>query len=165
VKQRCLQRINLLKSVAGVSWGTSIFHLVCFCYIGVSLATRQWPGHTCYCLNAFSIEHCGYQNSLRVLSGILPLRHRLFYLNFRYLVNTFQKNGHLLRDRLEKLYDLSPQKCLIALHEVSGLDIQPEVGFTRHELEPILSSPRVNRHMEVALSGAHVDMYMLLHSN
>jgi hypothetical protein len=73
-------------------------------------------------------------NSLGVLSGIPPLRHRFFHLNFKYLVNTFQKNGHPLRDRLEKMYDLSPQKCLIPFHEVSGLDIQPEVGYTRHEL-------------------------------
>jgi hypothetical protein len=103
-------------------------------------------------------------NSLGALSGILPLRHILFYHNFRYLVNTFQKNGHPLRDRLEKLYDLSPQKCLIPFHEVSGLDIQPEVGYTRHELGAILSTPRVNRHMEVALSGAHADMYLIVAS-
>jgi hypothetical protein len=52
-------------------------------------------------------------NSLGVLSGIPPLRHKMFYHNFRYLVNTFQKNGHPLRDKLEKLNDLGPQKCLI----------------------------------------------------
>jgi hypothetical protein len=101
-------------------------------------------------------------NSLEVLSGISPLRHRLFYLNFRYLVNTFQKKGHPLRDKLEKLNDLSPQKCLIPFHEVSGLDIQPEVGYTRHDLGAILSTPRVNRHMEVALFGVHADMYPIV---
>jgi hypothetical protein len=74
-------------------------------------------------------------NSLGVLSGIPPLRHRLLYLKFRYLVNTFQKNGHPLHDKLEKLNDLSAQKCLIPFHEVNRLDIQPEVGYTRHELE------------------------------
>jgi hypothetical protein len=52
-------------------------------------------------------------NSLGVLSGIPPLRHRMFYLNFRYLVNTFQKNGHPFRDKLEKLNDLGSQKFLI----------------------------------------------------
>jgi hypothetical protein len=50
--------------------------------------------------------------SLGYLSRIPPLRHRLFYLNFRCLVNTFQKNGHPLHDKLEKLNDLSPQKSL-----------------------------------------------------
>jgi hypothetical protein len=64
VMRICLQRINLLKSVAGVSWGS--IYLVCFCSIGVSLAlfwntlqfaTQEWPRHICYCLNAFSIEH------------------------------------------------------------------------------------------------------------
>jgi hypothetical protein len=98
-------------------------------------------------------------NSLAVLSGIPPLQHRLFYLNYRYLANTFQENGHSLRDRLEKLNDLSSQKCLIPFHEVNGLDIQPEIGYTRHELEAILSNSRVNRHKEDALSGVHADVY------
>jgi hypothetical protein len=80
----------------------------------------------------------------------------------RYLVDTFQKNGHPLRDKLEKLNDLSPQKCLIPFYEVSGLDIQPEVGYTRHELEAILNTPRVNRYMEVGLSGVHADMYPIV---
>jgi hypothetical protein len=53
----------------------------------------------------------------------------LNFHNFSIRVdNTFQKNGHSLRDRLKKWNDLSPQKCLIPFHEVSELDIQPEVG-------------------------------------
>jgi hypothetical protein len=39
---------------------------------------------------------------------------------------------------------------------ISGLD---EVGYTRHELRAILSTPRVNSHVENALSGVHADMY------
>jgi hypothetical protein len=101
-------------------------------------------------------------NSLGTLSGIPPLRHRMFYLNFRYLVITFPKNGHPLRDKLEKLNDLSPQKCRTPFHEVSGLDIQPEIGYAGHELGAILSTPRVNRHMEVAFSGVHADMYPIV---
>jgi hypothetical protein len=85
-----------------------------------------------------------------------------FYLNFSYLVNIFQKNGHPLRDKLEKLNGLNPQKCLIPFHEVSGLDIQPEVGCMRHELGAILSTPRVNKHMEIALSSVHADMYPII---
>jgi hypothetical protein len=65
-------------------------------------------------------------------------------------------------DMLEKLNGLSSQKCLIPLHEVSWLDIQPKVGYTRHELGAILSTPRVNRHMEIALSGIHADMYPII---
>jgi hypothetical protein len=99
-------------------------------------------------------------NSLGVL--IPPLRHRFFYPNFKYLVNTLQKNGHPLRDKLEKPNDLSPQKCLIPFHEVSGLDIQPELGYTRHKFGAILSTPEVNRHMEIALSGVHADMYPII---
>jgi hypothetical protein len=129
VRRRCLQRINLLKSVAGVSWGM----------------------HTSCMLLLYS--------SLGVLSGVPPLRHRLFYLNFRYLVNTFEKNRHPLRDNLEKLNGLGLQKCLIPFHEVSELDIQPEVGYTRHELGAILSTPRINRHTKIAISGVHADMY------
>jgi hypothetical protein len=64
--------------------------------------------------------------------------------------------------KLEKLNDLSPQKCLIPFHEVIGLDIQPEVGYTRHELGAILSILRVNRNMEVVLSSFHADMYPIV---
>jgi hypothetical protein len=77
-------------------------------------------------------------------------------------ISICKKNGHPLRDKLEKLNDLTPQKCHIPFHEVSGLDIQPEVDYTRHELGAILSTPRVNRHMEVALYGAHSDMYPII---
>jgi hypothetical protein len=83
-------------------------------------------------------------NSLGVLIGIPPLRHRLFYLNFRYFVNTFQKNRHPLRDKLEKLNNLSPQKYLIPFHEGSGLDVQPD--------------RQTNTHMEIALSSVLADI-------
>jgi hypothetical protein len=43
-----------------------------------------------------------------------------------------------------------------------GATPKPEVGYTRHELGAILSTPRVNRHMEVALSGVHADMYPIV---
>jgi hypothetical protein len=97
--------------------------------------------------------------SLGVLSGIPLLRNRMFYLNFKYLVNTFQKIRYPLRDKLDKLNDLSPQKCLIPIHKSVGWF---EVGYTRHELGAILSTSRVNRHMEVALSGVHADMYPIV---
>jgi hypothetical protein len=34
--------------------------------------------------------------------------------------------------------------------------------YTRHELVAILSTPRVNRHMEIALSGVHAYMYPIV---
>jgi hypothetical protein len=40
--------------------------------------------------------------------------------------------------------------------------MQPEVGYTRDELGAILSTPRVNRHMEVEVSGVHADMYPIV---
>jgi hypothetical protein len=44
------------------------------------------------------------------------------------------------------------------------VDIQPDihVGYTRHELGAILSTLRVNRHMEVAVSSVHTDMYPIV---
>jgi hypothetical protein len=52
-------------------------------------------------------------------------------------------------------------------HEVSELDTQPEVGYTRHELGAILSTPRVNRHMvftPICLQSLlHSDIERVLH--
>jgi hypothetical protein len=128
-------------------------YLVCFCSLIDSVLEY---GSVCYAgmakTHMLLLERIHYRalristTVLGVLSGIPWLRHRLFYLNFRYVVNTFQKNGHPLRDKVGKLNDhLSPQKSLIPFHDVSGLDILPEVGYTRHELGAILSIPRVNR--------------------
>jgi hypothetical protein len=135
----------------------------------VSLALFWIIGSVCYAgmakTHVLLLERIQYRAlSLGVLSGVPPLQHRLFYLNFRYLLNIFQKNGHPLRDKLKKLNGLSSQKCLIPFHEVSGLDIQPEVGYTRHELGAILSTPRINRHTDIALSGFHADMYPIIAS-
>jgi hypothetical protein len=60
-----------------------------------------------------------------------------------------------------KMGTQSPQKCLIPFHEVNGLDIQPEVSYTGHELGAILSAPGINRHMEAAL----LCIELLLRSN
>jgi hypothetical protein len=65
-------------------------------------------------------------NSLEVLGGIPPLEHRMLYLNYRYLVSTFQKVGHP-RSRLELLYMLNPKKCLTTFREVADLGFVHDV--------------------------------------
>jgi hypothetical protein len=52
-------------------------------------------------------------------------------------------------------------KCVIPFNEVSELDIQSEVGYTKHELGAILSTLRVNRLMEVALSSVLSSKFVL----
>jgi hypothetical protein len=42
------------------------------------------------------------------------------------------------------------------------LKLATEVGYTRHELGAILSTPKVNRHMEFALFGIHAGMYPIV---
>jgi hypothetical protein len=170
VQQRCLQRMNLLKSVASVSWREhsscmlllyrdligSILEYDSVCYAEMAKTQMLLLVRIQYQALRISmgLMRSKPNNSIWVLSGIPPVRHRLFYLNFRYPVNTFQKNLHPLRDNLENLNGLSPQKCLIPFHDVSGLDIQSEIGYT----------PRVNKHMEIAFSGVHANMYPIIAS-
>jgi hypothetical protein len=133
VKRKCLQRNNLLKSVVGVSWGAHLYGMLLL-YSGLIDSVLEY-GSVWYAgmtrTHMLLLERIQYRalriimgllgstlnNNIGVLSGTPPLRHRLFYLNFRNLVNTFQKNGHSLHARLKKLNDLSPQKCLIPFHE------------------------------------------------
>jgi hypothetical protein len=84
-------------------------------------------------------------NSLGMLSGISSLEHRMLYLNYRYLVNTFQKVDHTLRSCLEPLNRLNPKKCLTAFREVADFGTGHEAGFTRHSFEAMVSSPVLNR--------------------
>jgi hypothetical protein len=71
-------------------------------------------------------------NCLGVLSGIPSLAERFEYLNFRYLVATFCRLGHPLRERLEVLEALNIGRCIKGYSDVLSLDIVPSESFTRH---------------------------------
>jgi hypothetical protein len=140
------------------------------CYAGMARTHMLLLERIQYRALRISIGLMGFtpNNSLGVLRGA----HRYdtdCVILISDTLSTFLKNGHPLRDKLEKPNGLSPQKCLIPFHEVSGLDIRPEVGYTRHEQVAILSTPRVNRHMEIIRIRFPVFMPIciqsLVHSN
>jgi hypothetical protein len=115
VRSRCLQRLNLLKSVAGVSWGahSSCLILLCRGLIGSVLVYSSVYFTNMAKTNMLGLQRVQYRvlrivlgltgftphNCLGVLSGIPPLVERFTYLNFRYLVAAFYRLGHLLRGR------------------------------------------------------------------
>jgi hypothetical protein len=62
VQKRCLQRLNLLKLVAGVWWGAwlcCIGALWARCWNITRSATLEWPEPICYGWRGFNIEEAG----------------------------------------------------------------------------------------------------------
>jgi hypothetical protein len=118
-----LQRVNLLKSVAGVSWGAQPPFLILLC-TGLIGSVLEY-GSVCFTNMAkthmLGLERVQYpalrvaldlngskpNNCLGVLSGIPPLAEVLAYLNFRYLVVDFCRLGHPLRKMLGVLEALN----------------------------------------------------------
>jgi hypothetical protein len=116
LRRRCLQRVNLLKSVADVSWGA---HPSCLklLYRGLIRSVLEY-GSICFTNMAktymLGLERVQYRalrielglmgstpnNCLGVLSDIPPLTERVTYINFRYHVAAFCRLGHPLRERL-----------------------------------------------------------------
>jgi hypothetical protein len=112
VRRRCLQRVNLLKSVAGVSWGAHLSCLILL-YRGLIGSVLEY-GSVCFTnmvkTHTLGLERVQYRalrialglmgstpnNCLGVLSGIPSLAERFTYLNFRYLVAAFYRLGHPL---------------------------------------------------------------------
>jgi hypothetical protein len=102
VRRRCLQRVNLLKSVAGVSWGAPPSCLILL-YRGLIVSVLEY-GSVCFTNMAkthmLGLKRFQYRamrialgligstpnNCLGVLGGIPPLAERFAYLNFRYHV-------------------------------------------------------------------------------
>jgi hypothetical protein len=102
VRRRCLQSVNLLKSVAGVSWGAHPSNLIQL-YRGLIGSVLEY-GSVCFPNMArthmLGLERVQYRalrialglmgstsnNCLGDLSGIPPLAERFAYLSFRYLV-------------------------------------------------------------------------------
>jgi hypothetical protein len=139
--QRCLQRVNALKSVAGVSWGA---HPSCLILLYERLIGSVLKnGSVCFTNMAkthmLGLERVQYRalrvaldlmgstpnNCLGVLSGIPPLPERFAYLNFRYLVAAFYRLAHLLRQRLEVLEMLNIGRCIKGYSDVLSLEIVP----------------------------------------
>jgi hypothetical protein len=122
-----------------------------------------------HCFDIERLKYCG----IRILLGLIkstpnnslgmlpPLEHRMLYLNYRYLVKTFQKAGYPLRSRLELLHGLNPRKLLNAFREAADLGTCYETGYTRHSFEAMVASLVVGRHMEEVLANVNPEMYSM----
>jgi hypothetical protein len=128
VRRRCLQRVNLLKLVAGVFWGAHPSCLILL-YRGLIGSVLEF-GSVCFTNMArthmLGLERVRFgalrvalglmgstpNNCLGVLDGIPPLAEKFAYLNFRYLVAAFFRLGHPLRERLGVLGALNPDHCI-----------------------------------------------------
>jgi hypothetical protein len=162
VQKRCLQRLNFLKSIAGVWWGAhprymvllykglinSVLDYVSVCYSGMAkthmlrLERVQYHGIRL----ALGLMCSTPKNSLGFLSGIPSLPERFVYLNSRYLVAVFYRLGHPLREKLKDLRTMNMSRCIQGYSNVLSMDIIPPESFTRHELSAFLGTPLVNVH-------------------
>jgi ribonuclease HI len=181
IRKRCLQRLNLIRSIAGVSWGA---HPSCMLilYKGLVGSVLEY-GSICYSgmskTNFLKLERLQYRgirislglmqstpnNSLGVLSGIPALEIRLLYLNCRFLINCFKKPNHPLKQRLETLHRLNPTKCLSGYQETSNYNISWEQGYPRYSFDALLDIPNVNSHMMATLANVSPALYSLVARN
>jgi hypothetical protein len=77
-------------------------------------------------------------NSLWVLSGIVPQAERFVYLNFRYLVVVFYRLDHPLKRRLETLKEVNLSCCTVGYSDVLPLNIASSESSARQELPALL---------------------------
>jgi hypothetical protein len=150
-------RVNLLKSVAGVSWRAHPSCLILL-YRGLIGSVLEY-GSVCFA-NMASTHMLGWErvqyralrialdlmrstsnNCLGVLGGISSLVDRFAYLNFRYFFVAFYRLGHPLKERLGLLRALN-MGCFIKGYScVLSLNIVPSESFTWHELPALLRTP------------------------
>jgi hypothetical protein len=168
VRRRCLQRVNLLKSVVGVSWAAHPSCLILL-YRGLIGSVLEY-GSVFFTniakTNMLGLERVQYRalrvalglmgftpnNCLGVLAGIPPLAERFSNLNFRYLiVAAVYRLGHPLRERFGVLRALNMGRCIKRYSDVLSLDIVPSESFTWHEIPRVLGTPLVDGHMEEKL--------------
>jgi hypothetical protein len=149
VRRRCLQMMNLLKSVAGVFWGAhpSYLKLLYRGLIGSVLGYGSVSFYNMAKTHMLALEKAQDRslrialglmgsipnNCLSVLGGIPPLAERFAYFKFRYLVVAFYQLGHPLRERLGVLGALNKGLCIVGYSDVLSLDIVP----SEHSLEPL----------------------------
>jgi hypothetical protein len=155
------QRVNSLKSVAGLSWGAHPSCLILL-YRGLIVSVLEY-GSVCFTNMAkthmLGLEGVQYRalrialglmmgstsnNCLCVLSGMPTLAERFAYLNYRYFVAAFYRLGHRLSKRFGVLRALNMGRCIRKASDVLSLDIVPSESFTRRELSVLLETPLVD---------------------
>jgi hypothetical protein len=135
VQKRCLQRLNFLKSIAGVWWRAnprcmlllykgligSVLDYASVCYSGMAKT---------YMFRLERVQYRGIRLALGLmcstpnnsLSGIPPLPERFVYLKSRYLVAVFYRLGHPLRGKLGDLGTMNMNCCIQEYSDVLSME-------------------------------------------
>jgi hypothetical protein len=137
--ERCLQRENLLKSGAGVSWGAhpSCLILLYRGLFGLVLKYGSVRFTNMARTHMLGLKRVQYRslrialglmgsnpnNCVGVFGGIAPLAEKFAYMNFRYLVAAFYRLGHSLKDRLGVLGALNMGRCIRGYSDFLLFDI------------------------------------------
>jgi len=175
VQKRCLQRMNLMNSIAGTWWGA---HPKCMLllYQGLIGSVLEYAS-VCYANLAkthfLKLERVQYRgirvalglmistpnNSLGVLSGIPPLEERFSYLNSKFVINIFGKQNHPLQTTLQNLYNLNQHRCIKGLNLVNPFDISAPTQYFEINLPALVSKPKIDSSIREALIKVSENVY------
>jgi ribonuclease HI len=162
VVQKCKSRINFMKSISSTSWGChpanmlllfktlvrSVIEYGCICFSEMAathfkkLERVQWRGLR-ICLGLMRSTHTG---TVEVLSGVPSLDLRFSFLNYKYLINAFSNEYHLIKTQLATLSNLNSQKITKIYDTVKNLEIQNAESYTQFDLKSLLNIPRIEKH-------------------
>ena len=156
LKQKCVQRINFLRSIAGTRWGAhptdllrlykttilSVLEYGSFCFRSARkthLLILERIQYRCLRI-VLGCMHSTHNMSLEVLAGVMPLQNRFYELSYRFLIRCEIRNSQVL-DNFETLLSLevqSPRMCLY--YDYMSTDIHPSPDAQLDYISPLISS-------------------------
>jgi hypothetical protein len=92
-----------------------------------------------------------HTGTVEVLSGVAPLDLRFSYLNSKFLVNTFSKSGHPLKNKLEKFLALGSRKLTRDFSAVTSFNVALTESYTQFNLKSLLSIPTIISKMQYSV--------------
>jgi ribonuclease HI len=175
ILQKCSTRINFLRSMAGVSWGShpdimiilykglvrSVLEYGCITFdraADTHLLKLERVQYRCLRI-ALGLMQSTHVQTVEVIASVEPLRLRFSMLNQRFLTKTLAKINHPLTNKLRTLQNLQCPKIIREFSIVDSFNLQSHQSVFNLPLDALLYVPKVIEEVQNQLGTIPRDNY------
>jgi ribonuclease HI len=173
IQQKCLKRINFMRSMAGISWGAhpdvllivykglirSVMEYGCVAFDRMAdthLLKLERIQYKCLRI-ALGLMQSTHVQAVEVIAGVPPLRLRFAMLNHKFLISVKNNHNHPLLNKLTLLARLNSPKIIreFALIESQVSRLCPSVYD--YPLDALIFEPAVHEEIKNQISSSNQD--------
>jgi ribonuclease HI len=181
VQQKCAKRINLMRSMAGVSWGAhpdtmivlykglirSVLEYGCIAFdraADTHILKLERIQYRCLRI-ALGLMQSTHVQTVEIIARIEPLRLRYSMLNQRFLTSVFSNETNPLKAKLCSLKSMQSPKIIREFDIVNSFNLQATASVYNPPLDALLFVPKEFETVKEQLANHRKEEYHQIASN